>query len=348
MYATAIPGAWKKALWRGLAVAALWAVAYLFSPLAPLMALTLPLAVYPAFAQGYAWFAFALPLAPATAWFAAGGDAVLGLTIPLCPYLCLFADVLRRRYRLSLHGEAVASAGAFAVGAVAMLLRLSVLLGGSLFPRLAETVVASVGQSVTGGNLLYRLVSVGYLTVPETYADSAALQLGSLILIAPSLKQELLNMLRLRLTEGLTDWVPSLLVQGAVLVGGFSALSAARVRARKTGGELPRFSAFRLTRQEQGAMLVLCIVTLLAAFAGDGFPALLSSLTYAGFSAVYQLLGAAVAVALLAARRPERIVWYGLLAAFLYIVFPIGLFMLGMVDQFVHLRGDGPQTPKEE
>jgi hypothetical protein len=348
MYATAIPGAWKKALWRSLAVVSLWACAYLFSPLAPLMALALPLAVCPAFAQGYAWFALALPLAPATAWFAAGGDPVLGLLIPLCPYLCLLANVYRRRYRLSLHGEAVACAGAFAVGAVGMLLRLSALLGGSLFPRLAETAVGTVQNSITGGNVLYSLVSVGYLTVPAVYADSAAIKLGNLILIAPSLKQELLNMLRLRLTEGLTDWVPSLLIQGAVLVGVFSALFAARARAKKSGDASPRFAAFSLSRAEQGAMLALCLVTLLAALAGTGFPALLSSLAYTGFSTVYQLLGAAVVVALLSGRRPKRTVWYGILAAVLYVVLPIGLFMLGMVDQFVHLRGDGPQLPKEE
>jgi len=348
MDATAIPGAWKKPLWQGLAIAALWGLAYMFAPLAPFLALALPLFVCPAFAQGRAWFALLMPLAPATAYFAAGGDTALSLLIPLCPYLCLLVQALGRRYRLDLHAETAAYAAAFAAGAVGMLLRLGVMLGGPLFTQLADTAVNAVQQSVTGGNLLYKLVSLGYLTVPDAYADTAAIQLGNLILIAPSLRRELLNMLRLRLTEGLTGWIPSLLVQGAILVGLFSALRTERVRARKAGDAPPRFAALRLTRGEQGAMLVLCVATLLTAFSDDAFLSLLSSLTYAGFSTVYQLLGAAVLITLLSARHPERAALYGLIAALLYLVFSVGLFMLGVVDQSIHLRDAGPNMPKEE
>jgi len=350
MYATAIQGTWKKPLFSGLALAALWGCAYLLGPLAPFLALALPLVVCPAFAQGRTWLAMALPFVPMSAYWAGGGELTLGLLILLCPGLCLLVQLLSRRYRLSLHAEAALFAAAFAAGALGMLARVSAMLGGTLFSQLAEAVIAYIKQSVSGGSILYKLVSVGYLTVPDAYANTTALQLGNLIVLAPALQRELLNMLRLRLTEGFASYIPSLLVQGAVLTGLFAAMRAARARSLAHPGEAPppRFAAFKLTRGEQGAMLILCVITLLTAFSANSFFSLLSSLTYAGFAAVYQLVGAAVLVAVLSARKPGGMALYGGLAAVLYLVFPIGLLMLGLVDQFAHLRDGGPKMPKEE
>jgi hypothetical protein len=350
MDATATRGTWKRTLWQSLVFVALWGVTYLFAPLAPFLSLLLALLVCPAFMRGEVWFAVCLPLASASAFLLSGGDMVLGLLTLSSPYLSLLAVSLSRNRRLSLHAQAVAIGAAFIVSALAMLTRFSAMLGGVLFSSLADAAVRTLEHSVMGGSVLYRLVSLGILSLPDVYANTHAFKLGNLVLLEPALQRELLNMLRLRLNEGLTSWVPSLLMQGALITGLFTALSSARAHGRGTTGvsDTPRFQDLQLSHTEQGALFILCILTLLAAFAGDSLLSLLSTLAYAAFAAVYQLLGAAVLISLLARRHPERATLYGFLAALLYLAFPIALFMLGLIEQFIHLRGETPYHPKEE
>ena len=85
-------------------------------------------------------------------------------------------------------------------------------------------------------------------------------------------------------------------------------------------------------------MLALCIGTLLTSFTDNSVTALLCALLYAAFTTVYQLLGAAVMVFTLSRRHPERKPLYAVLAGTLYLLFPVALFLLGVVDQFVNLR----------
>lgn len=344
MDAAAIPGTWKRTLWQSLAFAAFWGCAYLFSPFAPVMALALPLLVCPIFAQGYTFFSLSLPLAPMTAFLAAGGDTAIGILLPVCPYLCLMIISLGRRWRLNLHAEMAACAGAFGIGAMGMLFRIRLQLGGALFPKLADAIVGMIQNSVSGGSILYRLVNFGILTLPDAYTGTRAFQLGNLTLLNPSLQHELLNMLRLRLSEGFASWIPSLLVQGALIIGVFTALVTARTRASRTPGAPPppRFASLKLSRTEQGYMLALCLITLIAGFTDNAFLTLLSALTYAGFSTVYQLLGAAVLIAILSRGHPQRAPLYGVLLALIYLAMPIALFLLGIFDQFVRLRGAEP------
>ncbi|MDD3214030.1 MAG: hypothetical protein PHY64_10155, partial [Eubacteriales bacterium] len=182
--------------------------------------------------------------------------------------------------------------------------------------------------------------------LPDAYTGSRAFQLGNLMFLNPSLERELLNMLRLRLSEGFASWIPSLLVQGALIIGVFTALLTAHSRARKTPGATPAplFRSLKLTRTEQGYMLALCLITLLAGLVDNTFLSLLSTLTYAGFSTVYQLLGAAVLIAMLSRNHPQRAPIYGILSALIYLAVPIALFLLGLFDQFIRLRSsESPQ-----
>ncbi len=350
MDVTATQGAWKRNLWRGVAFAALGSCAYLYAPLAPLLSLALPLVVCPAYAQGHVWFALALPVAPAAAWLLGGGDWVQALLLPLCAYLCLLVLSQIRRRRLSFHTEVAAYAAAFVLGALGMLARLGMALGGALFPQLSEAVISALQRSVLGGSVLYKLVALGVLTIPEAYVGTTTIQLGNMVLMDPDLQRELFNMLRLRLTEGFAEWIPTLLMQGGILVGLWAALATTRVRARlnPSSAPAPTFRGLSLSRTEQGYMLLLCIVTLLTGLSDDSFLSLLSTLTYSCFAAVYRLLGAAVVLTLLSRRRPQRIALYGLFAAFLYLVVPFVLFLLGVADQFMHLRGEDPQKKEEE
>ncbi|MCE5342868.1 MAG: hypothetical protein LLF96_04665 [Eubacteriales bacterium] len=350
MDVTATSGTWKKALWQGVAFAALWVCTYLFPPLAPFLSFLLPLIVCPAFEKGLIWFALSLPIAPMTAYLLGGGDWAMVLLLPVCPYLCLLVLSQARRRRIGLHAEIAGCFAAFVLGGLGMLARLGMLLGGALFPQLSDTIVTTLQHSVLGGGILYRLVTLGVLAVPDAYANSAAIQLGNLVVLDPGLQRELLNMLRLRLTESFAQWIPTILMQGAVIFGMWTALTTARAHARKNAAALPppSFRQLSLTRSEQGYMLVLCLIALLAGFSEDSFLSVLSTLTYAAFAAVYQLLGAAVTVDLLSRRHPNRSVLYGVLTALVYLVVPFALFLLGVADQFIHLRSTGPQKPEEE
>ncbi|NLI22047.1 MAG: hypothetical protein GX418_10955 [Clostridiales bacterium] len=352
MDATATPGAWKRFVWQPLAFAALLGCVYLFAPLAFVLAFLLPLAVCPAMTEGKTWFALSVPLAPSLGYLLAGGDPIIGAMLPLFPFLCLPVVSFRRRLRISLVGETLLVTAAFVLSALAMLVRLSELINGPLFPGIAEYVVDTIRGSLYSGAILYRLTNAGVLTLPDAFANAMALQLGDLVWLHPALQTELLNMLRLRLNEAFTQWIPALLMQGGLLVGLLSTLAAERARARRDGTVPPAFRQVRLSRREQGYVLVLCLGVVATSFSDQPVTALVCLLMYAAFSAVCQIQGAAVMVALLTRRHPGRAPLYGLLAALLYALFPLSLFILGVADQFVNLRAAGkridPQNQEEE
>lgn len=340
MDATATLGTWKKYLWHTLSFAVLLGCSYLFPPLAFAVALLMPLSVCPALEQGDVWYALAMPLAPSAGWIISGGDPVFGLLLAMFPYLCLLVVSMKQRWRMGFLAEILACIGVFVLTALGMLFRLGEMLGGPLFSTLAEYVVHSIQGSMLSGNILYQLTQLGFLDVPEAYRQTAALQLGNLVWLNPPLQRELLNMLRLRLNEGFTQWIPAVLMQGSILLGLFTALGAERARVRKIGGgqPLPSFLMLRLSRREQGFMLALCLGTVITSLSDSSVITLCCSLMYAAFSAVYQLLGAAVVIFTLSRRHPGRVALYSVLAALLYLLFPVALFLLGVVDQFVNLR----------
>ncbi|MEA4999839.1 MAG: hypothetical protein VB087_10675 [Candidatus Limiplasma sp.] len=350
MDVTASPGILKRTLWQAFALLALLAGCYYVPPLALLLAFGLALVVCPAFVRGDAWFALALPLVPAAAFLAGGGDLYLGLMIPLCPYLCLLFIGMRHRRSTSFTGQTLLAVAAVLIAALAMILRLGRLLGSPVALGLAEYMTAQVQNSLASGSILYRLTTVGYLTVPESYRSVAGLQFGDFVLLNPLLQRELVNMLRLRLVEGFAVWLPSLLMQGGIALGLFTAFFTARARAARPGsqGTAPLFRTLHLPRKEQRYMLFLCILVVLTSFSAHPFFSLVCSLAYAAFMAIYQLLGAAVMIFMLSRRHPERIPLYAAIAALLYLLFPLALFLLGMADQFIHFRATSLSQHEEE
>ncbi len=157
-------------------------------------------------------------------------------------------------------------------------------------------------------------------------------------------------MMRLRLHEDLAVLVPQALVQGALVLGLFTALLAEGARYARAGEPkaAPLFRTLHLTRREQRYMLALCVGIVLTSFTDSAFLSLLCTLMYAAFAGVYQLLGAAVMVYLMARNHPRRTALYGLLAAALYALFPLALFILGMADQFFRLRAAGAQPTEHQ
>lgn len=350
MDVTVARGTRIRYLWQGFALTAiLWAV-FMLPPLGLLLALTLALAACPALARGDRPFAWALAVTPGVAWLLAGGETAIALWLPLPCCLCLAAVSLGHRRSLPFAAQMLLCAGAFLLAALGMLVRVGDLLGGPLFTQIAAFATRRVEGSLMGGALLYRLADAGLLTIPDAYREVAGLQLGDYVLLNPLLFKELLNMLRLRLDEGLRLWIPTLLMQGALLTGLFTVLFSQRVYARRDGKpqEAPLFRTLRLPRRDRGYVLAICIGILVTSFSGHTLVSLTQTLLYAAFTAVYQLLGAAVTVFLLANRHPTRAPLYGVLAAVLYLLFPLVLFVLGLADQFMNLRASALKHQEEE
>jgi hypothetical protein len=296
--------------------------------------------------------AFLLPAASALAFWLGGGpgDPYLAVLLFALPCLMMLAITLARRFRFSFTGEMGLCVAACIAVLLLMLVRVSDLLRAPLFSGLAEYAVNRLNNSYLSGSIFYRLVSVGFLTVPESLRNVAGLRLGDLVMLNPVLQLELSNMLRLRLNDSLREWLPMLVVQGSLILGLFGALLCEGGRARKTGKPeiRPLFRTLHLPRRERRYMLVICIATVLTSPSDNAFTAQLCMTLYAAFSGVYQLLGAAVLVFLLCRNHPARAPLYGTLAALLYAIFPLALFVLGMADQFMHLRAAGLSHQEEE
>lgn len=352
MDATAAVGAWKKTAWQALALAALFALCYFWPLLAFGLMFLLPLAVCPAFSRGEFWFALGLPIVPLAACALAGFPLADALLTLLPSAMALAALQTARLSRADFTRITLLCIAAYLLAALAVLMRLRLQLGGELFSGMAAYAVSRVEGSVWSGNILYRLAAMGYLSIPESFRSVAGLPVGDYILLNPLLQRELVNMLRLRLHEDLALLVPQLLMQGALVLGLFTALRTARELARKDGkaAAVPLFRTLHLPRREQRYMLLLCVGIVLTSFSDSAFLSLLCTLMYAAFSGVYQLLGAAAMLYLLSRNHPQRAPVYGVLAAALYALFPLALFILGMADQFLHLRASGthPQEHQEE
>lgn len=351
MDATAAVGLWKKTVWQAFLCAALFALCYEAPPLAFAAMFLLPLLVCPAFARGEFWFALGLPLMPPVAGALAGLPLSAALFTLLPAALTLVAVTAARAMRRDFTRITLWSIAAYLLAALALTAYLRARLGGALFSGMAEYAVSRVQASLWSGSILYRLTLMGYLPMPAAYQSAVGLPIGDFLLLNPLLQRELVNLLRLRLNEDLTVLVPQALMQGALVLGLFTTLRAERARLTRAGEPkaAPLFRTLHLPRREQRYMLALCIGIVLTSFTDSAFLSLLCTLMYAAFAGVYQLLGAAAMVYLMARNHPQRAALYGLLAAALFALFPLALFILGMADQFFHLRAAGaPPTEHQE
>lgn len=350
MEATEALAPWKKPLRHAMLCGVVWLIAYLAPPLAPLMALTLPMLTYPMLTRGEDFEAILLPLMPSVAFSLAGYDPVISLMLLLPSYIGFLPLRLSQRRIVPFSTVTLLCIAAVLISALLMLMRLSVLLDGPLFSQLAQWFVTRLQGSFNSGALLYRMVSVGYLDLPAAYGKTAGIQLGSVILLNPLLHRELINMLRLRLYEDISSYLPMLLMQGSIVIGLFTSLRVYNTFLRKVKPDAPPqlLRTLDLPRRARGYLLVLAIGTAFTSFSADPVVSLICLLMYAAFAAIFELLGAAVLVFILARRKPGRAVWYGILAALLYVLFPLALFLLGVADQLMHLRAASLHHQEEE
>ncbi|MCL1855667.1 MAG: hypothetical protein FWF86_08030 [Clostridia bacterium] len=330
------------------------------------MAFFMPLLICPVRAPRSLFFRLLLPLAPCTGMLLAGTDFSLCLLLLPCAYLCIGVIRLNRFSRVPVTSIFLLLCLILLGTQALWWLRLGILLGGDLFPDLAEKTVESISQLSNSGNVLMQMVRVGLLALPAQSQNVTGFRLGNLVLLDPHLRIELLNALRFQLESLFRQGIPSLVVQCSLAVSLFTVLRTLRDRNKQSSSATspvscakdreanrqvspyPSFRTLRLPPAFRGHILLLVVGSFALGLMEGPVPALMSSLMTAAFSSVYQLLGAAVVVHYIGAKRSSRLKLAAILAVVLYLTFPTLLFMLGLADQFLNLRAIVPSYQEEE
>ncbi len=331
-----------------LSLLLLVAVTAFFPATAIVLAVMAPLLGCPLIGRREQWAAWLAALTPCAATLISGGNWLLALMLMLPGTSCMGCTLwLRSQKKLGAPMAAACYTAAYAASLTLVVLAASHALGAPLSQALSDLIVSRVEGSSQPGVLLYRFASAGLLSVPKAYRQANLL----LNLLDPGLIRQMLLSLRLTLTTAFAQTLPTLFVQLCLLGGLFTALRvqklncAVLVVGQTADGEKktqvmqpPGFRLLALPRRGRGVLIVLALCSLLPFFAQGALIDTLSTLCYAAFCCVFQLLGAAVAVCMLSARHPERAPLFGVLAGVCYVLFPTALFLIGVVDQGLHFR----------
>lgn len=236
-------------------------------------------------------------------------------------------------------------AGCVALALTAVALSATLWLGAPLWQTLSARLTNCVQQSDRAGEWLLRLTAAGLIRLPKGFGTGFARAVPS------AFTRQMTLSLELSLQTLLRDGLPALWVQLSLLVGLFTCLRVSRFcdcyvivesvspgekRARVSAP--PGFAKWALPRAFCAPVLatgVLCLGLLLF---GGGLAVTLGQLGYTLFETAFMLEGAAVVVGLGTAHDEDRKTLWGLLAAALYLIAPLPLFLLGAADQAIHFR----------
>lgn len=345
-----------------VALIALCAAMLIAPPLCLPMALVAPLFVCPLVGDRRRWLAFALGLAPAAVSLLNGGEPLYSASLALPCALCVLAVWLQRRCGEDGSDSAYfAYIAAYAAALCMLLLSGSRALGESLCEGLSRRLAEAVGGSSGSGMTLYRLASSGVISVPAEYRSAQLIS----YMLDPSLKAQLLMSLRLTLKLALGSLIPRLFVECSLALGLFACLrykklnhSYMLVRLQGPGtAETPAeaepqrpsgFGALELPRSAHGAMLIICLASFTLPSASAPLLRMLGTLCEQTFQCAFGLLGAAVVVGLLTARKPELKTVFGVLAAVAFLLAPTLLALVGVLDRLMHFRTRTSSDIEEE
>lgn len=235
--------------------------------------------------------------------------------------------------------------GCIALALSAVAISATLWLGAPLWQTLSARLSARVEESERAGEWLLRLAAAGLLRLPKGYG------MGFARAVPAAFTRQMALSLELSLQRLLRGGLPALWVQLSLLVGLFTCLRVSRfcdcfviVEAVSPGEKRARVSAppgfaqWALPRALRAPVLALGVLSMgLLLFGGD-FAATLGQLGYTLFETAFMLQGAAVIVGVGTARDEDRKALWGLLAAALYLIAPLLLFLLGAADQAVHFR----------
>ena len=341
----------KAQLWSAMVGLALLCALMLLLPFAcPALALVTPLLGCPLVGNRRQWAAWIAGALPAAVSLLSGFDPLYSLSLLLPGLLPLFLTLwLRARRKLAAPSVIPLFIVAYATALTLVVAAASHALGAGLAEGLTEQIVARVASSDQPGLVLYRFALAGLLSVPDSYHSGVL----PLFLLDIDLVRQMLLSLRLHVQALLAQTLPPLFVQACVLGGLFTALRVQHLNCavlivgpdpEHPGGRKARVASppgFRLLMLPAHLRWPLCLMAVvsLVLLTSDGDLAqTLGQLFFAAFTCAFQLAGAAVLVCMLASRAPDRAPLYGVLAAVLYVLFPMVLFLLGVTDQALHFR----------
>ena len=325
------------------------------------LALLLPLFACPLIGHKTQWASFLSAAAPSLISLANGMDFLYCLSLlAICGLPLAATELLRPGKKGASPLAFLFHIAAYAAALTAVSFCASRVLGGDLSAGLADALVSRVEASPRVGVTLYQLAASGLIGVPKAYQRAEMLVFA----LDPALIRQLLMSLRLTLNLSFAQLLPSLFVQACIIGGLFTALRVQRLQHSyllvsgqqnpKAVGERvrvaipPGFSMLQLPPPLRWPVSLIGLGALLCAMTPGSFAQELSLLLYTAFVCVFQLIGAAVAICLLSARHPDRKALYGVLAGFIYIFFPIVLFLIGVLDPVLHFRSKTLFQQEEE
>ena len=323
-----------------------------------LCALLAPLFACPLVRHKEEWLSWAASAAPAACWLVAGYDPAIGAAL-LIPALLpvLVTRVLPPKERIGQRGLVLyISLTTFSLAALLGIIQFR--LGGPFAAVLPDRAVGWIRQSEKPGELLYRLVTAGYVTLPDGCDGSELLR----AFVTPRVLQQ--SLLSFRRTAELFFQLqfPLYAAQACVLIGLFTALRIERLNGvvlvvemdprhpqeRKTHVTSP--PGFRLFTIPTPMRIVLgCLFLLSAALIShEGLPTTMGLVLSQLARTAFQLNGAAVMVYVFAKRTPDSIIPIGAAVGAVYALLPAVPLIIGISDSFVHYRTNKVRSSDSE
>jgi hypothetical protein len=200
---------------------------------------------------------------------------------------------------------------------------------------LAEWATGWVMKHPQRTQLLYQAMSSGLLPVPEGFSNFTLLTLT----INPVFLHQLELEMHARFLSLIRTSIPSLVVEGGMIIGLFTALRVQKLRnayllvdrenPQKVRIALtPSFSMLRIPKGWNWKLLLFLIFYLLF-YGSGGVLSTMAVLLRNAFETLYQLQGAAVICAWLMRQDEDRRTLAGIAAAALYLLVPMALFIIG-------------------
>ncbi len=356
MHATATQNPWKRFALPFVSVALLLACVLMAPVLSIPCAVFLPLVVCPLQISVNPWFAMILPLVPCGGLLWAGADLLLSLCLLSFSYFSLFASLMMSRHKLDLNAAILWHVAAVLLAQSLFWWRVGALVGGPLFPGLADALTQAVAAAPNSNKILFALVQYGFIALPSQAQQTLALLFRDLIFLEPALRTEVLNALHFLFFSTVRQFIPSVLMQLSLILGLFTALHSVQAQLRrhprpafvlyrKEGKPQvcgvafsPTFRSLQFPRPARPYLFFLGIAAMLLRMSGGEVATLASDLMLSAFVTIFALLGAATLVFLLTKDQPRKASGAGLLAAALFALFPTALFLLGLGDQLLGLR----------
>ena len=223
------------------------------------------------------------------------------------------------------------------------------LLEGPLQTVIADNLTERIGASPQAGLILYRLAASGLVSIPENFPRSEIL----LHVLEPLMVRQMLLSFHLTVEMLLGNALPSLMVQGVLLTGLFTALRLERMNGvvlmvgsdpqkpseKKTIVAVPPgFAMLAMPGHLRMALLVMAFASAVLMGSAGALENTVGLLMYHTFTVCFQLQGAAAASGMVLLKHPEKRILIGVLTAAVYVMAPMALFLIGVTDQVFHYR----------